>query len=146
MPALGWKRISWWIGGLIALAVLTAPDLAAAEHRVTATVQEPFEVNGELFPSGRVVLREISDYTPATTFNEVWINGHCLGLMLADVSSTPNASEQDRVIFERAPTGTLVLVGFAYRGQPQRTFYGYAELTRWSPPPLRADGVTLASR
>ncbi len=142
MMTINWKKLSWWVGGLVLLAALAAPELAAEQHSVSATIQEPFEFNGEVFGPGAVSVREISDYNPATTLNEIWVDGRCLGLMLADVSRSPsNRGIDDRMIFERSAAGHLVLVGFAYRNQPAREFYGYETAAtggRWSSPSERS--------
>ncbi len=111
-------------------------------------IQEPFEFNGEAFGPGTVTVRELSYYNPGTTLNEIWVDGRCLGLMLADVSRSPSSrGAGDRIIFERSAVGHLVLVGFAYRDQPAREFYGYETAAtggRWSSPSERfAEGVAV---
>ncbi len=148
MTTVNWKRLSWWIGGLVLLAALAAPDLAAGQHSVSATIQEPFEFNGEAFGPGTLTVREVSHYNPATTLNEIWVDNRCLGLMLADISSVPaSPGADDRMHFERSAAGNLVLVGLAYRDQPAREFYGYhtaAAGGRWSSPAARfAEGVAV---
>jgi len=141
MTTVDWKKLSWWIGGLVLLATLAAPELAAGQHSVSATIQESFEFNGELYGPGAVSVREVLDYNPATTLNEIWVGKRCLGLMLADISRSPSSrGTGNRMIFERSVAGHLVLVGFAYRDQPAREFYGYETAAtggRWSPPAER---------
>jgi len=41
MTPVSWKKLSWWVGVLVLLAALAAPELAAAQHSVSATIQEP---------------------------------------------------------------------------------------------------------
>ena len=141
MTTVNWKKLSWWVGGLVLLAALAAPELAAGQHSVSATIQEPFEFNGEVFGPSAVTVREVSHYNPATTLNEIWVDNRCLGLMLADVSRSPSSrAADDRIIFERSAAGHLVLVGFAYHDQPAREFYGYETAAtggRWSSPSER---------
>ena len=141
MRTLNWKQLAWWACGLALLAALTAPELAAAERTVGALVQEPFEVNDRLFDAGAVKIRELKSYNPTTTMTEIWVEGHCLGVMLADVSMTPNHENDDSLIFKRNAAGHLVLVGFAYRNQPSRELYGFVEAAtgrRWSAPAERS--------
>ena len=147
--SVDWKKLSWWIGVLVLLAALAAPDLAAAQHSVHAAITESFEFNGETFDAGNVTVRELSHYNPGTTLNEIWVDGRCLGLMLADVSATEvSPVNDDRLLFERNPSGNLVLVGFAYHGQPDREFYGFENAAtggRWSSPPTRlTESVAVA--
>ena len=149
MPAVNWKKLSWWVGILVFLAAIAAPEFAAGQHSVSATIQEPFEFNGETFAPGQLTVREVSHYNPATTLNEIWVDGRCLGIMLADVSDVPAGPKaDDRMLFERAASGNLVLVGFAYGDQPEREFYGYETAAaggRWSSPAARfAEGVAAA--
>jgi hypothetical protein len=147
--SVNWKQLSWWIGVLVLLATLAAPELAAGQHSVNATIPEPFEFNGEAFDAGQVTVRELSHYNPGTTLNEIWVDDHCLGVMLAAVSAEEvGPGSNDRILFERAPSGSLVLIGFAYHGQPDREFYGFENATtggRWSSPPTRhTEGVAVA--
>jgi len=134
---VNWKHFSWWVGGLALLATLAAPNVAAAQRTVVAMIQEPFEVNGQRYDAGAVAVRQVSHYNPATTLNEIWVEHRCLGLMMADASDTTGLGGDDRMIFQRNPSGQLVLVGFAYRNQPEREFYGYETAAtggRWSAP------------
>ncbi len=148
MTSVNWKKLSWWIGVLVLLAALAAPELAAARHTVSAKISEPFLFNGEPFQPGTLTVREVSHYNPGTTLNEIWIGNRCWGLILADVSDAAVGRESDdRILFERNAAGRLVLVGFAYHGQPLREFYGYDPLAvggRWSSPARSAEGVAVA--
>lgn len=151
MMTVNWKKLSWWIGVLVLIATLAAPEIAAAQHSVNATITEPFEFNGEVFDSGKVTVRELSHYNPGTTLNEIWIDGRCLGLMLADVASSDARPESnDRILLERSAAGHLVLVGFAYHDQAAREFYGYEAAVsggRWSAPTTRvAESVAVAAK
>lgn len=141
MTTFNWKKLSWWVGGLVLLAALATPGFAAGQHSVSAMIQETFEFNGKVFGPSTVTVREVSHYNPATTFNEIWVDGRCLGLMLAAVSrASANPGADDRIIFERRAAGNLVLVGFAYHDQPVREFYGFdtaATGGRWSSPAER---------
>ena len=142
------SRLGWIIGGLVLLAALAAPELEAAERSVHANMDEPFQINGDVYEAGRVTLREIGHYNPQTTMNEVWVGGTCLGLMLAERTAAPVTNSDDRLMFERDYNGTLMLVGFAYRGERTHEFYQYegvADGGRWSQPMRRTTAVALAS-
>ena len=142
MTTVNWKKLSWWVGVLVLLAALAAPELAAGQHSVRATIPEPFEFNGEVFGPSTVSVREVSHYNPGTTLNEIWVDGRCLGLMLADVSrAVDSPGTDDRFLFERGTAGNLVLVGFAYHDQSAVKFYGYETAStggRWSSPAERS--------
>jgi hypothetical protein len=144
MPMVRWTRLSWWILGLALVAALAAPEMAAAGRTVTATLGEPFEINGESFGGGELTLREVSSYNPTMTLNEVWVGERCLGLMLADSVQGAAPGSEDRIIFERNDLGRLVLVGFAYRNRTEHEFYNYHVASsggRWSAPVHPAIGV-----
>ena len=149
MTTVNWKKLSWWVGVLVLLAALAAPELNAAQHSVRATIPEPFEFNGEVFESSTVTVREVSQYNPGTTLNEIWVDGRCLGLMLADVSrDAASPGSDDQILFERGTAGNLVLVGFAYHDRPAAKFYGFETATtggRWSSPAERlTESVAVA--
>ena len=112
------------------IAALAAPEIQADERSVHVVLNEPFEINGERFDAGRVSLREVSRYTPQTTMNEIWVDETCLGLMMADASDSIGRTSDDRILFERDADGTLLLVGFAYRGERTHEFNG-RRATAW---------------
>ena len=93
-----WTRLSWLILGLVLIAALAAPEIAAADRTVSETLEEPFEVNGEVFRSGELTVRKLSSYNPATTLNEVWVDTRCLGVMLADASAESVPGTADRLV------------------------------------------------
>ncbi|NIM00012.1 MAG: hypothetical protein GTO30_15800 [Acidobacteria bacterium] len=150
MTIVNWKKLSWWVGVLVLLAALAAPELSAAQRSVSAEISESFEFNGEAFQPSKLTVREVSQYNPGTTLNEIWIDGRCWGLMLADVSrAAADPGSDDRILFERNAAGRLVLVGFAYHGEAAREFYGYDELAtggRWSSPARSSKGIAVASQ
>ncbi len=142
MTTFNWKKLSWWVGGLVLLAALATPGFAAGQHSVSAMIQETFEFNGEVFGPSTVTVREVSHYNPGTTMNEIWVDSRCLVLMLAAVSrASASPGADDRIIFERRAAGNLVLVGFAYHDQSAVKFYGYETAStggRWSSPAGRS--------
>ena len=64
---------------LTALAVAFAPATEAAELRMKVRIDEPFEINGQLYEPAVLTLRHMGRYNPTTTINEVWVGNQCLG-------------------------------------------------------------------
>jgi len=123
------SKRSWLItAGLVLGAAALAPKSFAGGPRLVAQIDEPFEVNGQLFPAGKLSLREVSSYTPVSTLNELQVDGRCLGMVLAqEIEGSLDASD-DQMIFERrGADGHLVLVSMALRGQPTRRLHSLSE-------------------
>ena len=63
---------------VVALAVLTgllAPPVPAASPRLVVHLNEPFEVNGELYPAGMVSVKKVRDYNPSSSLSDWRIAG-----------------------------------------------------------------------
>jgi hypothetical protein len=105
---------------LSVLAAVLAPPVSAAGRQLVVRVSEPFEVNGQLHPAGRLSLREVSEFSPVATLNEVRLDGRSLGVVFARVDADRTRAPRDEVIFERSERGHLVLASMALRGQPLR--------------------------
>ena len=114
---MNWSRLALAIAALTALASLSAPAVEAGGFRLSANIGEPFEINGTLYPAGSLSVRQIGDYTPTSTFNEIWVGNECLGVVLASDMPADVKERSDSLFFHRAPMGHLVLTGFAFRGQ-----------------------------
>jgi len=84
---------------------------------LTTRVSRPVVVNGQLYPSGLLSVRQIASYSPTSTLNEVWVGEECLGLLLAETRPGAGQAQGDALEFEVDDRGHLVLVGFSYRGQ-----------------------------
>lgn len=117
------KRLWLVVLALVVLAGLLTPPAAAAERRCVFRIDEPFEVDGKLYPAGRLTLREVGDYNPAATFTEIRVDGHSLGVVIAWDRSDGTPATEDSVIFERGERGQLVLAAVAMRGEPVRRLY-----------------------
>jgi len=111
-----WISWSCTVLALAALVALLAPQSPAGEPRLVARIDEPFEVNGTVFQSGTVSLRQVGAFTPTSTLNEVCVDNDCLGLLLARSTAPAGVADDDALLFERGSGGRLVLVGFDYRG------------------------------
>ena len=114
---INWNRLALIVATLAALAALTAPVVEAGGSRLSANIKEPFEINGTLYPASSLSVRHISDYTPTSSFNEIWVGNECLGMVLAANTAVARAEGDDLLFFQRAPLGHLVLTGFAFHGQ-----------------------------
>lgn len=134
----------------VALAFLATPEAVAASHKVMARLEEPFEINGELYPGGQLAVRQLRSYNPSSTFVEVWVDDDCLGVLLAAGTSVGERNDESSLIFERGRRGHLVLVGFAYRGGAQHEFYQFrvdARGAHWVAPSEREEhNELIASR
>jgi hypothetical protein len=107
-----------------AMLCLLTPATDAADHRVVARLDEPFEVNGQLYPSGRLAVRRLVSYTPSSTLAEVWVDDRCVGMLLA-AASRDGEGTGNSLIFRRDGEGNLVLIGYSYRGRTQQEFYRF---------------------
>lgn len=114
---MNWSRLALAVITLAALAALCAPAVEARGYRLSADISEPFEINGTLYPAGSLAVRQIGDYNPTSTFNEIWVGDECLGVVLASDIPDHVRERSDSLFFHRAPRGHLVLTGFAFRGQ-----------------------------
>jgi hypothetical protein len=104
---------------LALLAAITAPGADAATQGIRARVEEPFEVQGRMFPPSDISIQELSDYNPTLSLNKVCVAGECLGLLLAETSKSEAADDEHALLFEREADGHLVLVGYSYRGSAE---------------------------
>jgi len=114
---MNWNRLALIVATLAALAALCAPVAEAGGSRLSANIKEPFEINGTLYPAGSLSVRQIGDFTPTSTFNEIWVGGECLGMVIAADASASGQEGTDSLFFQRAPLGHLVFTGFAFHGQ-----------------------------
>jgi hypothetical protein len=112
---------------LAVLAGLFAPPVPAAGHRLVVQMDEPFEVNGQLFKAGQLTLREIREYSPVATLHEIRVDGRSPGVVLARDQATRGIATRDEVIFDRSERGHLVLASVALQGHPVRRLYRLGE-------------------
>jgi len=101
---------------LLLAFTIVAPGVDAATHRIRAQIDEPFEINGRLFPAGEISVQQVSVYNPTLSLSKVCVEGECLGLMPARISPAEAVNDDHALFFERDADGHLVLVGYAYRG------------------------------
>ncbi len=130
---------------LIALVALgaTAPAIASKELLV-ANVPEPFEISGQMFPAGPIVVRHLGEYNPVTRIDRVQVGTDCVGLLLAvERSSGGGDLPAASLVFERASGGHLVLVGYTDGGVPASRMYLYQ---RRNPDAPRERAVLTVSR
>ena len=113
---------------LTAFMALTLVPIAAAEQ-ISVQMDEPFEINGQLFQNGTLTLREVSDYNPVATLNEVCVGRDCLGIFLAQELRGSVVATRNELIFGRATDGHLVLQAVAMNGGPTRGLYSFDKAT-----------------
>ncbi len=125
-------------------------EAVAGGPRLSATVSEPFEFQGRVFPAGPVSVRPMADYNPSASIDQVWIGDECLGMMVADRHPASKPSRHDAVLLERSAGGRLVLVGYVLRDQEQNSTFRYrspaAIVTRGPAAPAGDGPTTVAAR
>ena len=86
MKQVGWVRLAVIVVALAALAAVMAPSTrGGGHHRLVARIDQPFAINERLFPAGEISIRQMQRYSPSATLNQIWIDGECLGVFLAEV-------------------------------------------------------------
>jgi len=140
----GISKLAFLVTGLALVFTIAAPAADAAAQGIRARVDEPFEVQGRLFPHGEISIRERSEYNPTLSLNEVCVDGESLGLLVAEISTSGAPSDEPALFFEREADGHLVLVGYAHRGgsaaQRMYTFREEDRLPTLSAAEVRPDG------
>jgi len=127
--------------GVALLAWLSAwaAPAAAIGPNLEIQVDEPFEVNGEMYPAGTLQVRSLGDFSPTQNINELWLDDHCLGYLLARRGVAESAEKfTDSMFFTRSPEGHLVLAGYTVADS------GAGELFRYQQQP-RETAITAAS-
>lgn len=112
---------------VLALTIAVAPARPTWAHgpQLRVRMDEPFEVAGQLFPAGVLTLRSIVAYNPASSIDEIWIGGDCVGALVADKVFDRATVAEDTVLFERGAGGRLTLVGYMLRGEGTENSYRY---------------------
>jgi hypothetical protein len=108
-----------WIAGLVAVVGWLAPA-AARDPRVVVRMDEAFEVAGQVYPSGTLSVRQLYDYNPIATLNEVELNGRSIGMLLARDDARAEVAARDQLTFRRESDGHLVLTSIGLRGERAR--------------------------
>lgn len=134
-----------WISGLLAIVTWLAPA-HALDPRVSVRVNEPFEVDGRVYPAGLLSIREIAPYSPVATLNEVRFNGESIGMLLARDSERPGTSTRDELTFSRGPAGHLVLMSVTLRGERERTLGSVRESATTVAPAVSRGPLVAAVR
>ena len=113
MIRAGWKGLALVIAALAVLVTLFAPSGVADERRVVVSINEPFEINGQLYPAGEVTVKNVRTYNPSSLLSEIWVGRECLGVFRASRISADAPTANHTVTFKRTAAGHLALVGFA---------------------------------
>ena len=136
MKQVGWVRLALIVVALATLAAVMAPSASGGEHhRLVARMDQPFAVNDRLFEEGQITILQVRRYSPSATLNQIWIDGECLGVFLAEVLSGGEEPKGHSLHFDRDSEDRLVLAGFAFGGERARAFYRFRTVTsggRWT--------------
>jgi hypothetical protein len=126
---MNWRRLLLIVLALAALVAAFAPQVEAGERRLTADIAEPFVINGTLYPAGPISIRQIGDYNPSETLNEVRAGNESIGVLRAAEIPASSRERSSSLLFSRDPQGNLVLTGFVYRGQRPRALRRFVDET-----------------
>ena len=130
---------------------LAAPVGAASHPRTSAWLDEPFEINGQLYAAGLLAVRELGPYNPSSALVEISVNRTTVGVLLARASDSANPTQEgSTLLFTRSSRGHLTLIGFTDLHGDRQEFYTFridSNGGRWLPP-AEADmtDTLLASR
>ena len=114
---------------LTALLVVVWTTVGAGGPRVVVKIDEPFMLQGQVYPAGTISIRAVSQYNPTSMLHEVCIEDQCLGVFLAERIDFETDDQRDTFRFERNAEGTLVLLGYTLHRK------GRAEFHRFAPSP-----------
>jgi hypothetical protein len=123
MMKQSWKQLAWIVAGVTLIAMLSAPSFAGGNKRLTINMNESYEIVGTVYPAGKLTVRELNQYNPTTTLQEVWIGNECIGLLKATSMPETQKSTSNEFLFKRDKNGgQLALVGVAFKGETDRGF------------------------
>lgn len=117
-----------WFGPLLLGLAIVGSFLPACAGggRLAVEVSEPFIVGGEEVPPGSLSVRHVSRLSPVASLDEVWVDGRCLGVLLASRSRTESRKTPESVVFTRDDRGRLVLAGYSLIRGGQTDLYRFA--------------------
>jgi hypothetical protein len=116
-------------GLLLIASTLAAAPTFAGDSQLRFDVREPFEIGGRAFASGLITIHRITSFTPTTTILEVWVDGHCLGMINARNVAAEIPAARNEAIFRRAISGRLVMVGYRAAGASSGGTFRFLEPT-----------------
>ena len=121
MKRTSWKYAAWIVAGLALVVILSAPPMAGEHKRLTIMMEEPYEISGTVYPAGKLSFKELKQYNPTTSFQEVWIDNECIGFVQAKSMPGTEKASSNHFVFKRdALEGRLALVGIAFKGEHAR--------------------------
>lgn len=129
----GW-RVATGVALGITAALLAGPVQAGASGGcVTAEVASPLVLpDGRTFPAGKLTLCDSIGFNPVTTLHETFVDGMPVGLLKSERRASETAVDAEPVIvFQRADSGALHLVGYVLPGGQRSTTF---VLRRIEPP------------
>ena len=126
------------VGLLLIASALAAAPTFGGDSQLRFDVREPFEIGGRAFASGVITVHRLAAFTPTTSILEVWVDGHCLGMISARNVAAESPATRNEAIFRRGASGRLVLVGYRATGASSGGTFRF--LT-----PLPSDTATTAA-
>lgn len=118
------------MAALLAWLLAWAAPVMAAGPILAAHVDEPFEVNGEMYPAGKLHVKSLGNYSPTQRINELWLNDVCLGYLLARKSTAEsNQDFTDSMFFTRSQEGHLILAGYTVANSGTKELFRYLQKT-----------------
>lgn len=117
----------WWLAMIAVSVVATAASPALADGpRLIFDVRESFRVGTQVFPAGKLSVRNVTELTPVSTIQEVWVGADRVGFMIVRRGRSEAPVTESTAVFERRGDGPLVLIGYSLPGRRTGTFYRVA--------------------
>jgi len=111
------KHLWMIVLALTALVVFLAPATQAAGPRLVVQMEESFEIDGKLYPPGKLSVRPLGDYNPVTSLNEIRVDGKLVGIVRGQLAPSHAAVSDDSLVFRRSDRGHLELHAIALQGE-----------------------------
>jgi hypothetical protein len=124
----------WWfrallIAGLVA-AHIHAATAGTSTPKLKIEANEPFVVDGRLYPAGTLSVRRAARYSPVLDIDELRLGTRSIGFALVRHDPVEwNDNVSNRVVFERNTEGQLVLVGYVLRNDGDNEHYRLVNTT-----------------
>jgi hypothetical protein len=112
-----WKHIAGIVLVFSGFAAWTAPEAARVRGSLVVELTEPFAVQGHTYVGGRLVLRDLRDFTPGVAMHEVAVDGDRLGVVMARRGKSEVEQTASAALFRRDRESVLHLIGYVREGR-----------------------------